>query len=283
MSILVEVADLEGLDPPPCFVDARLAIDYIAGHIPGALHLDTFEFANERTEGSELDVVLSAWHQMFLDAGIRRDESVVFYDAGTENRSARPAVMLRALGHESAYVLHGGMTAWLESGGPTSTGHMKRPPSSWARAESPPSWLIGFDTVSDLLGRRDVVLVDVRSDEEYAGVKVMQGNPRLGRIPGARHLEWRSLLERRASFPEGAGTPRDGDTLLFRFRSPAELWKLLGDAGVGAGTDVVLYCQKSHRASVVYVALEALGFSGARVYAGSFREWSRRLDAPVES
>lgn len=282
MSILLELDAVDRLSGPVCFVDARIEADYAEGHIPGALHLDTFEFANERTEGAELANVLAAWHAMFLGAGLRPDENVVFYDAGTENRSARPAVMLRALGHERTHVLHGGMAAWLDAGRPASTGRLQRPASAWP-AGDPPAWLVGFDAVVDVLARPEVVLLDVRSDEEYAGTKAMQGNPRLGRIPGARHLEWRSLIERRASWPVGTGTPRDGDTLLFRFLADGALRERFAAAGVGEASDVVLYCQKSHRASVVYVALEALGLASPKLYAGSFREWSRRVDAPVAS
>jgi len=44
---------------------------------------------------------------------------------------------------------------------------------------------------------------------------------------------------------------------------------------------VIVYCQKSHRACTVYLALERLGYAKAKVYPGSFREWSRRSDLPV--
>ena len=281
MTILVELEEMDKLEPSLCLVDARLAEDYEVGHIPGALHLDTFEFANERTEGVGLDAVLGQWQDMFHDAGIQREESVIFYDAGTENRASRPALMLRALGHERAHVLHGGMAGWLDAGGDTSVGALRREPSSWARGPEP-SLVVGVDAVREVLGRPDVVLLDVRSDEEWEGKKQMQGNPRLGRLPGARHLEWRSLIQRRSIWPEGAGTPRDGDSLLFRLHEPAVLREKLEAIGIGADTEVMLYCQKSHRASVVFVALEALGIQRARVYAGSFREWSRRRDLPLE-
>ncbi len=281
MTILLELDELRALEPPVCLVDARLAKDYATGHIPGALHLDTFEFANERTEGNQFDAVLDTWQQMFHAAGLRRDESVVFYDAGTENRAARPALMLRALGHERVHVLHGGMAGWLDAGGALSGGAPRREPTRWPRGANPGA-VVGIDTVREILGRPEVVLLDVRSDEEWEGKKEMQGNPRLGRLPGARHLEWRSLIVRRDAWPDGTGSPRDGDQLLFRLHNPAALRAMLAAVGVEDDTEVMLYCQKSHRASVVFIALEALGIRNARVYAGSFREWSRRTDLPIE-
>jgi 3-mercaptopyruvate sulfurtransferase SseA len=89
--ILMEPEELDRLEQTPCLVDARIEADYEAGHIPGALHLDTFEFSNEQTEGEQLDSVLDEWHEMFLAAGVPADRPVVFYDAGTENRGSRPA------------------------------------------------------------------------------------------------------------------------------------------------------------------------------------------------
>jgi 3-mercaptopyruvate sulfurtransferase SseA len=45
---------------------------------------------------------------------------------------------------------------------------------------------------------------------------------------------------------------------------------------------VVVYCQRSHRATNSYTALKHLGYPNVRVSIGSFYEWSRRLDLPVE-
>ncbi|MDA8290519.1 MAG: rhodanese-like domain-containing protein [Actinomycetota bacterium] len=281
MRILIEPEDLGRLEQPVCLVDARAEVDYDAGHVPGALHLDTFEFSNEQTEGEQLDSVLAEWHEMFLEAGIPADETVVFYDAGTENRGSRPALMMRALGHERSHVLHGGMTRWIEDGGAVSTVPERRERESWERRPGTTA-VVGLDAVRSVLDSPDVVLLDVRSEGEYTGEMSMQGNPRLGHLPRARHLDWRSLIEHRSEWPAGAGTPRDGDQLLYRLLPPDQLWDRLAAVGVGPRSEVMIYCQKSHRASVVYVALETLGVHTACVYAGSFREWSRRPDAPIE-
>lgn len=277
----MEPEELDRLEQTPCLVDARIEADYEAGHIPGALHLDTFEFSNEQTEGEQLDSVLDEWHEMFLAAGVPADRPVVFYDAGTENRGSRPALMMRALGHEHSHVLHGGMARWIEGGGALSATSERRARESWERRPGFAA-LVGLDAARAVLERSDVVLLDVRSEAEYAGDVSMQGNPRLGHLPRARHLDWRSLIEHRTQWPDGAGTPRDGDQLLYRLLPPDALWERLSSVGIGPDTEVMIYCQKSHRASVVYVALETLGVRTACVYAGSFREWSRRPDVPIE-
>jgi len=284
VTILLELNELDDLPRPLCLVDARIEADYAAGHIPGAIHLDTFEFANEHTAGDELDEVRASWHEMFLQAGVQLSETVVFYDAGTENRGSRPAVMLQEIGHESVRVLHGGMAGWLDAGRPIDRDNVIRERSEWARRRNgmKSGVVVGRDAVVVDLTRPDVVLLDVRSASEFAGTREMQGNPRLGRLPSARHVEWTSLISRRSEWPDGTGTPRDGDTLLYRFHDRDEIVARLASVGIDQETDVLLYCQKSHRASVVYVALEALGMAKIRVYAGSFREWSRCADLPIE-
>jgi thiosulfate/3-mercaptopyruvate sulfurtransferase len=64
-------------------------------------------------------------------------------------------------------------------------------------------------------------------------------------------------------------------------RNEEELRARLAAVGIEPETDVIVYCQKSHRACTVYLALERLGYAKAKVYPGSFREWSRRSDLPV--
>jgi thiosulfate/3-mercaptopyruvate sulfurtransferase len=189
--------------------------------------------------------------------------------------------MMRALGHEHSHVLHGGLARWIEGGGALSATSERRARESWERRPGFAA-LVGLDAARAVLERSDVVLLDVRSEAEYAGDVSMQGNPRLGHLPRARHLDWRSLIEHRTQWPDGAGTPRDGDQLLYRLLPPDALWERLSSVGIGPDTEVMIYCQKSHRASVVYVALETLGVRTACVYAGSFREWSRRPDVPIE-
>lgn len=285
MTLLVELSELASLPEPVVFVDARILADYEQGHIPGAIHHDTFEFANEQTDGAHLDEVVDAWRAMFCEVGITLEGSVVCYDVGTENRAARPAFMLHHLGHPNAHVLHGGMTAWIEGGGAVSTEPTVLPAVSW---EAPAGQrrsgiVIGVDEVSARLGRQDVVFLDVRDESEYQALRQMQGNPRLGRLPGAVSFEWAHFLERREDFPAQAGTPRGETFVLDRLRPAEELRDELARAGVvDADTEVVIYCQKSHRASLVFLAFDALGYTNGHVYAGSFREWSRREDLPIE-
>jgi len=52
---------------------------------------------------------------------------------------------------------------------------------------------------------------------------------------------------------------------------------------MGPEQTVVTYCQTHHRSSLIYIALQSLGFSRVKGYPGSSPDWGNRLDTPLES
>lgn len=103
-----------------------------------------------------------------------------------------------------------------------------------------------------------LVLLDVRGVTEFAGDVVAPCDPRAGRIPGARHLDVARLLE-----------ARDAD----------EVRALVGEP---AGAEVIAYCHSGNRSAIAVQVLSAAGYE-ARNYVGSWHEWSRIAELPVES
>ena len=198
---------------------------------------------------------------------ITPDDTVIFYDAGTENYAPRGAFMLRYLGHDASHVLHGGIAGWRAAGRAMTTQPPERQPTPGARYPIHPrrAMIATADEVAAALGDPHVVVLDVRASDEYHGRQAMQGNPRLGRLPGVAYVEWTSLLMDKE-----------------RYKDPAEMRRILAKRGVVPEKDIIVYCQRSHRATNTYTALNYLGYRHVRVYPGSFYEWSRREDLPVE-
>lgn len=231
------------------FIDCRFELGkpergrelYLEGHIPGA------SFLNVDTDLSDLSVPDAGRHPLpsaghFAEAagsaGIAQGTFVVAYDQGMTGGAARLWWLLRHFGHEDVAVLKGGLSSWA---GPLTGGAEHIEP---ARFEPRPRTGDTIDS-AELLQRLDdprLVILDARSAERHRGEP--GPDPVGGRIPGSRNLP----------FPEAFPPPRD----------------LL------AGEEIAVYCGSGVTACVGLLALAEAGRPDARLYPGSWSEWSGR-------
>ena len=234
---------------------------YEAGHIPGAAFVDL------EAEGSSGHGTGGGRHPLpqrgdfeeaMRAAGVDRDSLVVVYDDHGGFTACRLWWMLRYFGHAAVAVLDGGLAGWT---GPLETGSPTIPRGDVVAREPRTGMKLDYDDVRHL--PRDAVLLDARRAERYRGEEEPV-DPRAGHIPGARSAPWGGNLD------EGG-----------RLRSPDELRRRFGDLGVHEGADVVAYCGSGVSACVNLLALEVAGLPGARLYPGSWSDWSTRPEAPV--
>lgn len=252
-------------DPDLLLLDARKPGEYRRGHIPGAVSFDVFDYTNQATSQAALATLQADWAAAFGRAGVTPEKMVVVYDAGITNRAPRDVVMLRYLGHQRAYVLDGGLAGWIAGGGEVT----KRGTRATAAPPIPirprTDVVATVDDVRAAVGTGDRAFLDVRPEAEHHGRARKAGNPRLGHVPGAAWLPWVDLLEDKRVY-----------------RPAEEIERLLAEQGITRETPLIVYCQRSHRASNTYLALRELGYRHARVYPGSWYEYSRQPDLPVE-
>lgn len=130
----------------------------------------------------------------------------------------------------------------------------------------------GRDDVLAAIGSAGSVILDHRSMEEFSGERVgLPGKPdvgaeRYGRIPGAKHLPFDSLLNKDTSF-----------------RCDAEIREMVGKHVGSPDTPVISYCRLAHRATLAsFTMTELLGFENVRVYDGSWTEWGSMVGMPIE-
>lgn len=239
--------------------------EYLAGHLPGAVHLDwSRDLSAPPPPGGHPRWLLlgpAEFSAAVGRLGIGNDTQVVAYDAEGGHHAARLWLGLRRYGHDRVAVLEGGIQKWEREGRPLVPGPVRVPPATFT-PHPRPGVLADLDEVRAAVRSGDPWLLDVRREGEYTGAEVRAA--RGGHIPGAVHLLWRDAL-------------RDDWTL----KDPAELEQLYADAGFGPETRTITYCQAGVRAAFTHLVLTALGHDDVRTYDGSWEEWGNRDDVPI--
>jgi thiosulfate/3-mercaptopyruvate sulfurtransferase len=242
-----------------------------AGHIPASARffwkdLCWHDCDREFVTGTVLADRLGA-------AGIGADASVVIVGDPVQFGTYAFWSMLMA-GHERLRIVDGARTKWVAEGRPLTRDAPAFDAVPCRVGRPVASMRLGRDNVLAGLGKPGRALLDVRTPEEYSGERVMEygqfdhGAERGGRIPGARHLFFRDILNA-------------DDT----FKEPDAIRAAIVRAGVdpAALDELVIYCRLSHRASLVWFALTyLLGAGNAYIYDGSWTEWGSIVGFPVE-
>jgi thiosulfate/3-mercaptopyruvate sulfurtransferase len=276
-TLLIEPRQLAALvreDPSVAIVDCRHdlahpqwgAERFAAGHIPGAVfaHLDRdLSGAVTPESGRHPLPQPERLAETFGRWGVGEDTQIVAYDQGNGAFAARLWWLARFLGHARAAVLNGGLAAWQAAGLPVVAAPTARALRRFVgRPEL--SQVVSSAEVADGLERGDIVLVDARAADRFAG-RNETVDPVAGHVPGARNHPFAQNLD-----AEGRFLARE--ELARRWR------KTLSGASPAA---LVSMCGSGVTACHNLLAMELAGLAGARLYAGSWSEWIRDPARPV--
>lgn len=267
-SILVDTGDLASLEGS-IVADTRDSDAFMAGHIPGATHLDVEALSEVRDGVNGLLKPLADLRPLLADAGLAPAKTIVIYsgmdDAGSVVRATRLLWVLEYLGYPDARLLDGGLAKWRSEGRPLESGRS-------AVAPVPTEALAGLVPREELLATRDEVMatrsgkagqiVDLRDPEYFSGVAKSGSVPRAGHIPGARNHPGSEFL----------------DEPFFTFKSPERIRAILGE---DPGGSVITYCNTGRVATVGYAAYRIAGFDAVALYDGSMSEWGSHEECPV--
>jgi thiosulfate/3-mercaptopyruvate sulfurtransferase len=235
---------------------------YDAGHLPGAVFIDLDRWLAGPpgpADGRHPLPAAEVFEAGMRAAGINDDSVVVAYDDSGGASAARLVWLLRACGHAAA-LLDGGIDTWplpLSQVTPIIT------PGSFRLSAWPPDAVVDADEVTAAIDAGRPV-IDARVAERYAGA-VEPVDPRAGHIPGAINLPYAGNLD------VGTG----------RFLHPIELAARYRQAGVSATERAIVYCGSGVTACHDLLAMEHAGLPAARLYAGSWSQWSADERRPV--
>ena len=236
-------------------------------HIPGARLLlpGDFTVSNDsvRNELPPLDTIVN----LLRRSGVNNDSRIVLcYEKDSLiSRTARAYVtMVHAGLADRTLVLNGGLPAWLEEER-EATNRVDQISLGKLEAMVPVEVIMSTEDLEMNRWSPDVVVVDVRTEEEYHGTPATnEEEADGGHIEGAYFLPYQTSLREDSSH---------------LFRSDAELEKLFLDAGMDRSRTNVVYCGSGIRASVSFLLARQLGFP-VLLYDGSYQEWVR-LDLPL--
>ena len=240
---------------------------WLAAHIPGAVyaHLDKNLSGRITAQSGRHPLPVPRSFATFLgQSGWTPEKKVVAYDAHGGVFAARLWWLMKYFGLAPAFLLDGGIGAWMTEGlqmqsGEVTTGRQPAP-----KLTPQPGLIVNSQEVLDSLDEGGMQLLDARAANRFEG-QVEPIDAVGGHIPGA--------MNRPTSMNLVNGT---------FFRSAAELQASFRPLIGRDGADKIVHmCGSGVTACHNQFAMELAGLEGSRLYPGSWSEWIRVASRPI--
>ncbi|MFC1887529.1 sulfurtransferase [Candidatus Cloacimonadota bacterium] len=245
-------------------ISARPPADYSSKHITGAVNIDhktlykTEGVSSMLKDPAEIAAILG-------EKGINENSKIVIYDGGSNKTAGRLYWILKYMGAKDVNILDGHIKAWMKARKPVTSKATEITPVTFTPTVDQ-SIYASMDYIKANLENPDILLVDVRSMEEFEGRNEDDNLTRKGHIPGAVQFEYSQVF--------------DADGVM---KSKEEIGALLTEAGISADKEIVIYCATSVRAGIVFAALkDIMEFPNVKVFDGAFYEWDSKAINPIE-
>lgn len=270
-----------------CHCHYRNFDDYILGHIPGAIDMDTNSLESTETWNRRTPEELS---EVLKSKGITSETTVVVYGRFSHPRSEDPfpgssegqlgamrcAFILLYAGVKDVRVLNGGLQSWLDAGYPLSKEESKSIPADGFGTDIParPDIVVDTEEAKRILSAEDANLVCVRSWPELIGrVSGYNYIEKKGRIPGAVFGNCGSDAYHMENYRNLDHTGRE-------YHEIERMWE---EIGVTPERFNAFYCGTGWRGSEAFFNAYLMGWPKIAVYDGGWFEWSSDDSNPYET
>lgn len=249
------------MNSPKCqIIDARSESEYQKVHIRNAMSVPVAGLSSE----SPVEGLLKNEKEInaFLGIhGVDLDKEIILY-CNKGHSAGRMYWILNMLGAKDVKMLDGNLDGWKAERKPI-TKNPKMVRKNRLAAKLDKSTYLTIADVKSKVGQAGVVLVDARAPEYFNG----SDENSKGHIPGAINVNTDDVKD-----AEG-------------FLKPAsDLQKLFDSKGITKDKEVVLYCQTSTRAGLLYAILTSvLDYDNVKVFDGAYNEWSSDASNKLES
>lgn len=162
---------------------------YTKSHVPRAVYIDLKEDLSRNAEVHGGRHPLQDPDRLAAKLGkigIDRETDVIVYDDSGGMFAARFWWQLHYLGHDSVYIMDGGLSNWIKSGY-AMTAEVPRPIQREFKPALRENELLDAGDVLKRIGRKSSILIDARDPSRYTGENEPLDH-RAGHIPGAKNF-----------------------------------------------------------------------------------------------
>ena len=253
------VADLPETDT--LLVQVTSSALFEQAHIPGAVLIEPAELvcgippaSGKLPSTAQIAATLSR-------VGYQPDQRIIAFDDEGGGWAGRLFWTLDVIGHYDWAYLDGGLHAWHAAGLPLAQGASAPAPAEPCEITIDTAPIAEISDVMAAIDDADSVIWDVRSAEEYAGLR--SGSARRGHIPGAVNLDWELL--------------KDANRQL---RLIDSLDDVAASLGLLQAKQIITHCQTHHRSGLSYLVGRLLGLN-IKAFHGAWAEWGNDPNTPI--
>ena len=230
-------------------------------HIPGAVLIEPGELvcgippaSGKLPSAAQISATLSR-------IGYQPQQRIIAFDDEGGGWAGRLCWTLDVIGHYDWAYLDGGLHAWHAAGLPLAQGSSAPAPAEPCEITIDTDPIAEIPDVMAAIDDADSVIWDVRSAEEYTGLR--SGSARRGHIPGAVNLDWELL--------------KDANHQL---RLIDNLDDVAASLGLLQAKQIITHCQTHHRSGLSYLVGRLLGLN-IKAFHGSWAEWGNDPNTPI--
>ncbi|HJT85716.1 MAG TPA: sulfurtransferase [Nitrososphaeraceae archaeon] len=251
-------------------VDYIPETSYFLGHIPGAV---LFDWKRDIIDSRKRDVIRKEDLEESLQRiGVNNDSTIIVYGDFKNWFATFAFWIFKYYGVKDVRLMNGSRKKWLEEDRPINVDIPSYPRGGFQASDPDKSIRVFMNYVKDVIDRKDKILVDVRTNDEYNGKTLApteysaEYGQMGGHIPGAVNVPWGKMVN------------EDGT-----LKSANELKNLYELVNVTPDKEIITYCGIGERASYTWFVLKyLLGYPNVKTYDGSWLEWGNSIGNPIE-
>ena len=218
-------------DPNIRIIDIREKLKYLAGHIPGSVHVWRPDIVDKNHPIPGMMAPKDQIENLMGSLGISNKNTIIIYSDGPDNGRLWWILAYYAFPFDQVKILDGGIDGWKAKGYPTEMTSPEIEKTTFQflkEAKERKPLLCTLPEVKSALKGSDKVVLDVRSKKEFLGEELKEGAIKPGRIPGVIWIEWTEAL-----VTEG---PYKG-----YWKSAEEIKRTFSAKGITPGKDIFMY------------------------------------------